>query len=95
MVSSDPRVGLSPRMKISLPLLSTCKDELISAPKIMTFFLMVASSNENSERESNPMLQLLYLYLCRSAFLVSFTDPNKQLPNLKSVFKFFNCGPIV
>ena len=56
---------------------------------------MVASGNENSERESNPMLQLLYLYLCRSAFLVSFTDPNKQLPNLKSVFKFFNCGPIV
>ena len=54
---------------------------------------MVASGNENSERESNPMLQLLYLYLSRSAFVVSFTDLNKQLPNVKSVSKVFNCGP--
>ena len=33
------------------------------------------------------MLQLIYLHLSRSIFLVSFADPNKQLPNVKSVFK--------
>ena len=37
--------------------------------------------------------QILYcshyiLHLSRSAFLVSFTDPNKQLFNVKSVFTF-------
>ena len=34
--------------------------------------------------------QPLYLYLSRSAFFVYFTDPNKQLPNVKSVFKFLD-----
>ena len=38
VVSFDPCVGLSPIIKVSLPLLSTLIDELISAPKIMTFF---------------------------------------------------------
>ena len=52
---------------------------------------MLLSCNENSERGSNPMLLLLYLYLSRSTFLVSFADPNKQLPNVQSVFKFLNC----
>ena len=37
-------------------LLSICTDEIILAPKIMTFFPMVPSVNKNSERESNPML---------------------------------------
>ena len=62
-----------------------CTDELISAPKIITFFPTLASVNENFERDSNP--KLLHLYIYRSTFLVSFTDPNKQLPNVKSVFK--------
>ena len=53
----------------------------------MTFSPTLPSLNENSERETNPLPQPLYLYLYRSAFLVSFTDPNKQLPNVKSVFK--------
>ena len=53
----------------------------------MTFFLMLPSGNEDSGRESNGMLQSLYLYLSRSTSLVSFTDPQKQLPNVKSVFK--------
>ena len=57
----------------------------------MTFFLMVLSGNENSEGESNPMPKPMYLYLSRSAFLVSFTDPNKQLPNVKILFKLLNC----
>ena len=53
---------------------------------------MLPSGNENSERESNPVPYPLYLYLSGSRFLVSFTDPNKQLFNVKSVFKFLNHG---
>ena len=56
----------------------------------MTFFPMLPSVNENSERESNPMLQPLHLPYSGSAISVSFTDPNKQLFNVKSVFKFLN-----
>ena len=52
MVSSNPYVGQSPRIKISLFLLSICTDEFISAPK---FFPMLPSVNENSERDSNLM----------------------------------------
>ena len=44
----------------------------------MTLFPTLPSVNENSEQESNPVLYPLYLYLSRSAFLVSFTDPNKH-----------------
>ena len=55
-VDIDPCTSPSPRIKISLFLLSTCTDELISAPKTMTFFPMLASLNKNSERESNPLL---------------------------------------
>ena len=58
----------------------------------MTFLPMLPSVNENSERESNPMPYPLYLYLSESAFLVSFTDSNKQLFNVKSAFKFLNHG---
>ena len=32
------------------------------------------------------------MYLSRSAFLVSFADPNKQLPNVQYVFKSLNHG---
>ena len=42
----------------------------------MKIFPMVPSGNENSERESNPIPQRLYLDLSRSTFLVIFTDPN-------------------
>ena len=56
---------------------------------------MLPSGNERSDRELNPMSKPLYLYLFRSAFLVRFTDPNQQLPNVKFVFKFLNCGPSV
>ena len=60
---------------------------LMSAPKVMTFSPILLSGNENSERELNPIPEAVYRYLSRSAFLVSFTEPNKQLPNVKSVFK--------
>ena len=41
------------------------------------------------------MLLPVYLYLSRSALLVGFSDLNKKLPNVKSVFKFLNYGPSV
>ena len=78
MVSSNSCVGSSPRIKIYFLLLSIYLDELISTPKIMTFFSKLLFVNENSERESSPM--------------PSFTDSNKQLPNVKSVFKFLIFG---
>ena len=53
----------------------------------MTFFPMLPSVNENAKPESNPMPWLLYLY---SVFLISFTDPNNQLFNAKSMFEFLN-----
>ena len=59
----------------------------VNSLKIMKFYPVALSVNENSEQESNPMLYLLYLHLSRPAFLVSFTDPNKQLLNVKSVFR--------
>ena len=86
-VSSSPCVGLSLRIKISLFLLSTCTVELISTPKVITFPHMLLPVNENSERESYHMSQALYLYLTGPAFLVSLTDPNKQLPNVKFVLQ--------
>ena len=50
---------------------------------------MLPSVNENSERESNPMPKPQYLYLCGSAFLVRFTDPNKQLCNVNNQYLNF------
>ena len=67
--------------------MSICRDELISAPKIMTSFPTLPLGNENSERELNPIPEVAYMYLSRSAFLVRLIDPNKQLPNVKSVIK--------
>ena len=58
----------------------------------MTFFPMLLFLNKNSKRELNHLPGSLYLYLSGSAFLVSFTDPNKQFFNIKSVFKFLNHG---
>ena len=55
VVSSNPCVGYSPRIKIFLFLLSICTNEIISTPKIITFLPMPPSINENSERESNTM----------------------------------------
>ena len=91
MVSSNPCACSLPRIKIYFPLLSIHTDELISALKIMTF-PMLPSVNKNSERESNYMPCPLYLYLFRSVFLVSFTNPENQFFNVKSVWKFLNHG---
>ena len=51
----------------------------------MTFFPMLLSGNENSEQKLNPMLQTLDLHLSRSPILVTFKDPNKQLPNVRCI----------
>ena len=51
VVSSNTYVGCSPRIKISFALLSTCRDELISTQKIMTFFPTRPSVNENCKRK--------------------------------------------
>ena len=53
---------------------------------------MLSSINEISERESNPMLYPLLLFLSGSVFLVRFTDANKKLFNVKFVLKFLNHG---
>ena len=53
---------------------------------------MLPFVNENFEQESNLMPEPLYLCLSRPAFLVSFTEPNKQLFNVKSLSKFLNYG---
>ena len=65
---------------------------LISAPKKKTFLPTLPSVNENFDRESNPMPYPLYLYSSVSAFVVCFTDPNKQLFSVKSVFKSLDHG---
>ena len=46
---------------------------------------MLPSDKEYYPRESNPMPFQVYLYLSRSASLVSFTDRNKQLLKVKCV----------
>ena len=55
VVSSNPCVGPSTRIKIPFPLSSICTDQFISAPKAMNFSPMFPSVNKNTERESNPM----------------------------------------
>ena len=54
MISSNPCVGLSPRIKISFPLLPIAIVAL--APKIITYFPMFPSGNKNSEQKPYPML---------------------------------------
>ena len=53
----------------------------------MTFLPMLPSSNENSERELNPIPQPVYKYLSGSAFLAHLRPPNKQSFKVKSEFK--------
>ena len=55
-VSSNPYVGSSLRTKIFLFLLSTYTDELISAPKILTFLPQPPSNYEYCESASSPVL---------------------------------------
>ena len=56
----------------------------------MTFFPLLPFVNKNSEQESNSIPKPVLLYLFGSAFLVIFTDLNKQLSMVKSMSKFLN-----
>ena len=56
VVSSNPCVGPSTRIRLSSSLLWIWTDRLISAPNIVAFFPKLPSVDKNSERESNLML---------------------------------------
>ena len=53
----------------------------------MTFLRKLPSVKENSEQDSNQYHNQIYTHLSGSVFLVNFTDPDKQLFNVISVFK--------
>ena len=55
VVSANHCIGPSLRAKISFFLLSTCREELLSTQKIMTFLPELPSGNENYKRASNPI----------------------------------------
>ena len=52
---SDPCVGVLPKFKISLFLLSLCTDELTSTSKIMAFLPQSKFGIEKTKRQSNPI----------------------------------------
>ena len=53
VLSSNHYVSPSPKINISLFLLSKCTDELILAPKKIILLFIFPSGNGNSEHESN------------------------------------------
>ena len=65
---ANPYVGPSPRIKISFFLLSTCKGELISAPKIITLQPNPQLGNEKVPCPSHPTPYPEYLYLSIMVF---------------------------
>ena len=52
---SEACIGPSPRTKIFLFLPSICTEEVLSTPKIITFFPSLPSVYEKCKSESNPM----------------------------------------
>ena len=87
VVSSNPCVRPIPKINISFFLLLICTDELMSTPKIVTFLPTLASVNDNSEREHNPIPKSLYTGLFGSASSANLTLPNRQSFKVKSEFK--------
>ena len=63
--------------------ISTCLDELISAPKLIAISSTQPPSNKNCTVTSASNLLLF-------AFVVSLIDPNKQLAIAKSEFKLLD-----
>ena len=63
---------------------------IIINPKNNDIFSSPPSVHESRESELNRKPWPLYLYLSGSAFLFSFTAPDKQLSSVKSVSKSFN-----
>ena len=70
---------------MSFCLLSTCVEELISAPKINTFWPNPPLGNEKLDLVSNPISWPEYLYFPISGFFVKVTTPNKQFFNVRSL----------
>ena len=92
VVSSKPSVGPLPRIKTPCFKLPICRDELISAPNIITFLLNpLPSDNEKLVHASNPISYPEYLCLPKSAFLVNLAGPNKEFPNAKSLPRLNSC----
>ena len=63
-----------------------CAEELISAPKLNTFWPNPPPGNEKLDLLLNAISKPEYPYLSISAFLVKVTAPNKQ---------FFNAGSLL
>ena len=55
VVSSNPSIGFLPRIRISLFLLSTCSEKLLSTPNTITLIRNPQLINEKDERVSNPV----------------------------------------
>ena len=64
---------ISPKIKISLFLLSACKEKLVSPPKIITLEPNPPVGNENFPRILNSMPYSEHFYLSMSSFLVNLT----------------------
>ena len=84
-VCSSTWVGPLPSTNMSFFLLSMCKKNLISTPKINTFSPNSVPGNEKHVLLSNPIPQPEYPYLSISAFLVKVTAPNKQFFGVRSL----------
>ena len=80
-MSSNPCVGPTPRIKTSFFLLSTFPQELISTPKIITFWVNLPLENKNVQLGSNPVPYPEYLYLPITAFYLIQLHETKNFLN--------------
>ena len=76
VVSSDPCVGHSPKIKIYFFLFSTYTGELISTQKSFTF-LPIPLATEKDLRLPNPIPYPEYLCLSISKFFTNLSAPKK------------------
>ena len=84
-VSSGLSVGPFPRTNMLFFLLSIWEEELISTPKINTFWPNPLPGNEKLDLLSNPIPKPEYPYFSISAFFVNVTAPNKQFFSVGSL----------
>ena len=82
-----PKVGPSPDIKELFWRLSELNDELLSAPKIITF-LAVSLSKLQKSPLSNVIPYPLYTYFSLSLFFTIWIATNKQFLNLKLLVGF-------
>ena len=67
---------------MSFPLLSILVDELISTPKIITFFPVPPEGCEKNPFPPNPIPYPESLYLSMFAFIVNLTAPNNAFASV-------------